>query len=709
VVNDRKTLVFAALLPFLFASLVLTGAAWAHDDPSSDGLIDGGGSYKTDCVSKFQTGLELNYPAAPKKSKELRCIDGDLSCDADGAVDGSCTFNVGLCLADDEETTLCLPAGVPVGGVVVKNKPLGHKKYDADLQALQEEVDALLDPTGVPCDDPGAGGGNCFTCTDSQVAMTAPLSVKKGKKKVKVKVITEPGGVKNKPIKDNDKLKLRCIECEAASTFEHIADIVFKTGCAASGVCHTGPTAGAGMNLDPDQAGGLDALYDELTVEAAGSLGAGALGMERVLPGDPNLGTAASASLIYEKLLRTTSELDQLCTDGGQLAGCLGTNMPPGSDLYSTGKLALLQTWIEAGAPRDGWVAGASCGDPEDIWVPIDPPAAPAPGEGFQVHMPAPAGFTVEPGTEFEGCQWIEMPAEITDTWYIERVELYANSGTHHVILWETTNSASGYGTSFDPGDSLCRKKQSEFGVPFSFRIGFQDALTELQLPANVSYAMDPGKVFGFNPHYTNPFNVPIYPEVWVNFYGSTTPSVVEGEDIFPGDLGFQIPPGTKGTGNLTSYTNSTGVGQCYYSLGSHSHRRNTGFKIWTSQPSGWTDTNDLIYYNTDWDHPAVIEPSPRLHLAPGEKMWFQCEWDNGVLNDVNRRCRVLGENGAGPDQCGFLNDRVCFTDADCPLGPTYGVCRDCNIDFGFLAEDEMCFLPGLYYDEQPGPDPCPY
>ncbi len=698
----------AAALLFAAALLLFPSNPLAHSDPSEDGLIDGGGNPKTDCVSRFQTGLELNYPAAPKKSKHLACTDGDLACDTDGLVNGLCSFNVGLCLADDEDMPLCTPAGIPVGGVEVKNKPPGHPKYDADAAQLQSVADALLGSTGVPCTNPGAGGGNCTQCTADQAEIVVDTLVKKGKKRIKVKVITEPAPPKNKPIKDKDKLKLRCNDCPAASAFEHIADIVFKTGCAASGVCHTGPTAGAGMNLDPDQAGGLDALYDELIVEAAGSLGAGALGMERVFPGDPNLGTAASASLIYEKLLKTTSELDQLCTDGGQLAGCLGTNMPPGSDLYSTGKLELLQTWIEAGAPRDGWVAGTSCGDPEDIWVPLDPPAAPAPGEGFQVHMPAPAGFTVEPGTEFEGCQWIEMPAEITDTWYIERVELYANSGTHHVILWETNDSASGYGTSFDSGDSLCRKKQSEFGVPFSFRIGFQDALTELQLPANVSYAMDPGKVFGFNPHYTNPFNVPIYPEVWVNFYGSTTPSVVEGEDIFPGDLGFQIPPGTKGTGNLVSYTNSTGVGQCYYSLGSHSHRRNTGFKTWTSQPSSWADTNDLIYYNTDWDHPAVIEPSPRLYLAPGEKMWFQCEWDNGVLNDVNRRCRTLADSGNGAHQCSVFNDKVCITDADCGVG-TLGICRDCNIDFGFLAEDEMCFLPGLYYDEQPGPDPCPY
>jgi hypothetical protein len=67
-----------------------------------------------------------------------------------------------------------------------------------------------------------------------------------------------------------------------------------------------------------------------------------------------------------------------------------------------------------------------------------------------------------------------------------------------------------------------------------------------------------------------------------------------------------------------------------------------------------------------------------------------------------------LNDDGPGADQCFIANDKVCTTDADCGSGTT-GTCRDCNIDFGFLAEDEMCFMPGLFYDEQPGLDPCPY
>lgn len=691
----------ATLLVWFFAALALCTPppGWAHSDPATDGLIDGGGSPRTDCVSKFQTGIELNYKPPPAKARELRCTDGDLACDTDGVVNDSCTINVGVCLLDDEDLQVCAPTGIPAGGVRLKNKPLGHRKHDAQLQLLQDEIDALLGGTGLPCDNPGAGGGNCFSCTASQVPITFSAAVKKGKKKIKLKAATDPAPPKNRPIKDNDKLKMRCVGCPSTGAFEHIANTVFRTGCAASAVCHTGPAPQGGLNLNIDEVGSA-ALYDAV-VGPAFSPGAAALGLDRVLPGDPNLGTGASASLIFEKLARSNSELDQLCLDGGQFPGCLGIHMPPGSDGFSTGKLDLIRKWIEAGAPADGWPAGTTCGEPEDIWLPADPPPAPAASEGFQVHMARPEGFVLKPGTEFEGCQWVAAPNTVTETWYINRVELVANIGTHHILIWEDLpdSGPTAVPTAFDSRDPLCGKN---FGVKFS-RVGSQDPTSTQILPSNVTFVMEPGKVLGFNIHYTNPFNIPIYPEVWINFYGSTTPSLVEAGSIFPGDLGFSIAPGTVGEGSLSSYRNNTGQDQCYYSLSSHMHRRGTGFKIWTSRPSSWNDTNNLVYFNTDWDHPAVLEPSPRLLLPAGGKLWFQCQWDNGVLNDVTRRCRpTVG------GRCEFGNQAVCFSSDDCGPGTT-GLCENCELNFGFLAEDEMCFMPGSYYPAQAGPDPCPW
>jgi hypothetical protein len=654
--------------------------ARAHSDSASDGLIEGGGNSKTDCVAKFQTGLELNYPASKTKKKELACVDGDASCDTDGLANGSCSFAVGLCFADDDDmlSTGCVPAGVSSGGVAVKNKASAP---DPDLVALQNAADAMLG-TGIACDNPGSPPGNCFQCTASQVDVTASLAVKKGRKRIKVKTTTDPGGIKNKPIKDSDKLKLRCLACESDSAWEHINKIVFQGSCATATVCHTGANPAGGLNLDSADIG-LAGVYDELVSESPFSVGAAALGMSRVLPGDPDL-EGDSSSLLIEKLRRTVGELDALCADGGQSAGCLGTSMPPSTDTFSPGKLELLKAWIAADAPQTGWPAGTTCGEPEDIWTPAEPLDPPPPGEGFQIYLPPPDDFEVAPGTEFEGCQWLQVPPEVSQSTYVDRIEIRANIGTHHIIIFDDVPDSGppAQPTAFDANDTACNKR---FGIKAMLTTS-QDPTSDQSLPAGVGFEVLPGETYGMNIHYTNPFNVPIYPEMWVNFYGTTTPTPKTTSQILPGDLAFSVAPFTTGLSNLTSYRHASNAAApaCFWQVTTHQHRRGIGAKIWESQPSSFNDPTGLLLYNVDWDHPTRLQPEPRIMLEPGERFWFQCEWDNGVLSDVTRRC----------DDCSVLNPNVCFSDDDCASGN----CVACPLDFGFLSEDEMCFIPAYSY-----------
>jgi hypothetical protein len=88
--------------------------------------------------------------------------------------------------------------------------------------------------------------------------------------------------------------------------------------------------------------------------------------------------------------------------------------------------------------------------------------------------------------------------------------------------------------------------------------------------------------------------------------------------------------------------------------------------------------------------------------LVAGQKIYFQCRWDNGGLNPANVKKRCQPNFGSA---CG--GDIVCNSDADCGAGTT-GSCIECPLTFGLLSEDEMCFLPGFYYDADPG-NACPY
>lgn len=82
--------------------------------PASGGVqwIPGGRS-RNACVVEWA----VRNPAAPTEDgfplPVQRCIDGDPACDADGASDGTCVFQVAACLAaDDPRLPSCQPSGV---------------------------------------------------------------------------------------------------------------------------------------------------------------------------------------------------------------------------------------------------------------------------------------------------------------------------------------------------------------------------------------------------------------------------------------------------------------------------------------------------------------------------------------------------------------------------------------------------------------------
>jgi hypothetical protein len=79
---------------------LFTGPAWA--------LVPGGGPRRTDCYAEWKVttlALETKGPDA-----EISCVDGDARCDADGDVDGLCTFTVAVCAM--QTTSGCRPRPV---------------------------------------------------------------------------------------------------------------------------------------------------------------------------------------------------------------------------------------------------------------------------------------------------------------------------------------------------------------------------------------------------------------------------------------------------------------------------------------------------------------------------------------------------------------------------------------------------------------------
>lgn len=155
--------------------------------------IPGGGAPEQDCHAEFAaTTVRLNYPpfdpANPQPRTALRCFDGDPGCDLDGAVDGTCTFDIDVCLRNaDPALASCTPADVTA--VTFEGTT------DADIAAAQAAVDALL---------PAAAG----VCTTGQ-ALRVPLTVSGGRqqatsKQVALAAVTGSGT-------DEDSLDVTCV------------------------------------------------------------------------------------------------------------------------------------------------------------------------------------------------------------------------------------------------------------------------------------------------------------------------------------------------------------------------------------------------------------------------------------------------------------------------------------------------------------------
>jgi len=158
----------------------------------------------------------------------------------------------------------------------------------------------------------------------------------------------------------------------------------------------------------------------------------------------------------------------------------------------------------------------------------------------------------------------------------------------------------------------------------------------------------------------------------------------------------------------------------------SHMHKRSQKFvaDLMTSdgtriaRPDDMTDADDGIahlYVNRDYDDPINRAFWPPIIVEKGQKLEYTCYHENGVRSPVRLGCEetpgvppgksILEAFGTGAVDVYGGASKWCRTDADC-AGHGTGRCVPANLVFGELADDDMCILPGLFYD-CPAEGPC--
>jgi hypothetical protein len=170
---------------------------------------------------------------------------------------------------------------------------------------------------------------------------------------------------------------------------------------------------------------------------------------------------------------------------------------------------------------------------------------------------------------------------------------------------------------------------------------------TALKLPANSSVDL--------NPHYFNKTKDNLYGENYVNLYTVPASQVKNVVNMINLDnINFTLPPNKTtiittnfnvNKNNFDGFVEGSGKSIVIVSLTSHSHERGKLFQI---KIKGGARDGEIIYEDTDWAHPKVINYAKPIVLKEGEGL-------TSVVTYVNNTNRTLGFGLTSEDEMNII------------------------------------------------------
>ena len=432
------------------------------------------------------------------------------------------------------------------------------------------------------------------------------------------------------------------------STYHEIQDYIFDKSCANS-ACHAAPASAGNLNLTY----GLS--YQDLVGRVPQNPAAAAAGMKLIDPGNPE------NSFLFTKLMDPTPEQ--------------GARMPFNAGTLHAGKIDAIRTWIAAGAPEkeilDGIGDLSVLRDPLEVF---EPPAAPPPGEGYQLHLPP---FKIEPGTEREVYYatpiFDENGQPVQEDIFMSGVEIYYPVGSHHFAIFYLTDAAIERGLleigaipgiGVDPNDTFRIFDLAHIGtlgiigVERFLIAGSQTADTSFRFPEGVALRLPGSAIYDLNSHYINLLGTEtMHGEVYVNIYTIPPEEVkYEAKVFLAHNYNISVPPGTARVTALDWQVKDELVQQGFpsnarlhlISVSSHMHRHGELFEI------NRLLTGELLHRSISYDTSLPSLFDPPLILDHNDGLRFQCTHSN------------------------------------------YDT--DVTLQFGLTSEDEMCIMQGYYY-----------
>lgn len=198
---------------------------------------------------------------------------------------------------------------------------------------------------------------------------------------------------------------------------------------------------------------------------------------------------------------------------------------------------------------------------------------------------------------------------------------------------------------------------------------------------------------------------------------------------VAPGEIkdsGFRWEPGAPPLGSVASFLGGTEPPKgpaCVTWLIGHMHQRGTLFTADLVRKDG---SRERLYTNTEYADPPSVRFDPPLYVGIGDHIEYTCTHDNqtdprlgceevagqapgtsvveniianGGFQDIDGTAKICTTPGPNPSECPA-------TDPAFPGKTFTGNCVQANLVFGFRSWDDMCILPGYYYDADPAAPP---
>ena len=395
----------------------------------------------------------------------------------------------------------------------------------------------------------------------------------------------------------------------AKDTWAIIQENILTPSCATSG-CHASTSDANFIQHNLVLASAV--AYDNLVTIVPKNAAAKAAGLLRVKAGD------YVNSLLYQKID---------CQNSSQY----GALMPLGGPNVTLGQIEFIKQWIIKGAPKTGSVVDETLLNNKTVCTQtFSPLQAPAPALGFQLSINS---FAVSPNTERE--VFVNRTTPNTSTVYVNKFIMQGRPNSHHFVLYGFLNSAI-----LPPLNTVRDLYNADASINIAtfaqmqnhiYLGGGTDVNSTYTFPAGVALKIPPSTSLDLNAHYFNKQTTSLTGENYINMYTVPQANVVnEAQSINFANYNFSIPANTRKT-ITTDFTFTKAV--TVITLTSHFHKTGEKFQI---KILGGTRNGEVVYENTDWEHPLVINFNTPIQLKAGEGLTSVVTYNNTSAKTVN-------------------------------------------------------------------------